>query len=163
MGDISMKTYWKKTGIGLMIGVAMLGMHPLLSGNQRGLVYAQTQWTMTSGEWQALAYEVAVTLDRIGIQMGVTPQVRASYVPVLTRKYLQVFQMGLQQGATKQQANMFASQYITDLIQQLMAGNNGGHGNGVMGPGYNDRGPFGDAMSDGKCAFINGIPAGDCN
>jgi hypothetical protein len=32
-----------------------------------------------------------------------------------------------------------------------------------LGPGYNHRGPFGDAMSDGQCSFINGIPVGDCN
>jgi hypothetical protein len=33
----------------------------------------------------------------------------------------------------------------------------------VGSEGYNYRGPFGDAMSDGKCSFINGIPVGDCN
>lgn len=30
-------------------------------------------------------------------------------------------------------------------------------------PGYNRSGPFGDSMSDGKCAFVNGVPVGDCN
>jgi len=32
-----------------------------------------------------------------------------------------------------------------------------------LGPGYNDRGTFGDGMSDGKCSFVNGIPVGDCH
>jgi hypothetical protein len=34
---------------------------------------------------------------------------------------------------------------------------------GVGSEGYNYRGPFADAMSDGKCSFINGIPVGDCD
>jgi len=28
--------------------------------------------------------------------------------------------------------------------------------------GYNRRGPFGDSMSDGRCAYVNGIPVGNC-
>lgn len=28
--------------------------------------------------------------------------------------------------------------------------------------GQNDRGPFGDYMSDGECSFVNGIPVGNC-
>lgn len=33
---------------------------------------------------------------------------------------------------------------------------------GADGPGYNRRTPGGDLMSDGNCAFIAGVPVGDC-
>ena len=33
---------------------------------------------------------------------------------------------------------------------------------GAGGPGYNRRTPGGDLMSDGNCAFIAGVPAGNC-
>jgi hypothetical protein len=29
--------------------------------------------------------------------------------------------------------------------------------------GHNDRGPFGNYMSDGRCSFVNGVPVGNCN
>ncbi len=30
------------------------------------------------------------------------------------------------------------------------------------GPGYNVRTPGGDLMSDGNCAFVAGVPVGNC-
>ena len=45
---------------------------------------------------------------------------------------------------------------------RCFAGRSGSPADKWLGPGYNDRGPFGDAMSDGQCSFINGIPVGNC-
>ena len=82
----------------------------------------------------------------------------------LTAEYLRVFQVSLMRGATKEHADALATQHVAVRIQQLRTTPPGYTGNnwGGTGPGYNYRGPFGDAMSDGKCAFINGIPVGDC-
>ena len=33
---------------------------------------------------------------------------------------------------------------------------------GADGPGYNRRTPGGDLMSDGNCAFVAGVPVGNC-
>jgi hypothetical protein len=32
----------------------------------------------------------------------------------------------------------------------------------LAAPGYNRRTPFGDMMSDGKCALVQGVPVGSC-
>jgi len=130
MEDTTMAIQWKKAGIGLVSGLAMLCMYSLVTENQSGPVYAQAQQTMTQAEWQALAQQVATTLDRLGIQMGAPPQTRAVYVPALTQEYLRVFQRLLMQGATKQQADLLASQHIGALIQQLVAGAGSAPGSG---------------------------------
>ena len=40
-------------------------------------------------------------------------------------------------------------------------GRNGGIGQAE--PGYNRVGPGGSSMSNGRCAFIEGVPVGNCN
>lgn len=145
-----MSISWKKVGIGLAIGLTMMWVHPLLPADQGWLVSAQAQQggdeerspfafgqheedeekeslqredprIMTQGEWLALAQQVAMNLHWIGMQMGVSPEVRAIYVPALTQEYLQAFQLSLMQGAIKQQADILATQYIFARIQQLAA------------------------------------------
>lgn len=37
-----------------------------------------------------------------------------------------------------------------------------GQGGGTGYSGQLDRGPFGTYMSDGSCAFVNGVPVGNC-
>jgi hypothetical protein len=157
-----MKIQWKRAGIGVVMGLALLGMSSLLPGNPRGLVYAQAPQTMTPGEWQALARQVAGRLDQIGRQMGVAPQVRAVYVPAFTQEYLKTFQMLLMQGASKQQADVLATRHIAGLIQQAMAQS----GTASSG-GYLRRGPFGSTGSDGNCSYYmhpNGssVMTGNC-
>lgn len=82
--------------------------------------------TMTEREWQELTQKAAMTLRWIGLQMGANPQELAIFVPVLTQEYLQAFQLSLQQGATKQQADILASQYIFARVRQLTAQSGGG-------------------------------------
>lgn len=106
---------------------------------------------MTQAEWQALAQKVTVSLHWIGIQMGVEPQVRAVYVPALTQEYLQAFQLALGQGATTQQADILASQYIFARIRQL-AGPGASSGQGGDGCVYSRGGSF-CAGSDGFRSF----------
>ncbi len=145
-----MDIHLKKAGIELAIVLALLWVPPLLTAAQEDLLSAQSQKyraeqtspfalarheegeekvspkeedprTMTEGEWEALAQKVGTNLEWIGIQMGVQPEVRAIYVPALTQEYLQAFQLSLLQGATKQQADILASQYIFARIRQLAA------------------------------------------
>jgi hypothetical protein len=63
-----------------------------------------------------------MSLHQLGMAMGVPSQTRAAYVPGLTQEYLQVFREWLVQGATVQQADIMASQYLYGRISQLMAG-----------------------------------------
>lgn len=153
-----------RLGIGAVVGFFLLAMYLAPFVPQTGVVQAQQHVTMTPGEWQVLASQVARQLDQLGMRMGVSPQVRAPYVRALTVEYLHVFQTSLRQGASKQQADRAATRHVVARIRQLQATPPGYTGNnwGVTGPGYNRRGPFGDSMSDGRCSFVNGIPVGDC-
>jgi hypothetical protein len=108
---------------------------------------------MAEGEWEALAQKVAMNLNWIGIQMGVSPQELAFYVPALTQEYLQAFQLSLTQGATKQQADILASQYIFGRIRQLAAQSGSSLGSqGEEGCVYSRGGSF-CAGSDGFRSF----------
>jgi hypothetical protein len=117
-----MQSRHKQRRIVLAITLILLGAQLLLSGSSLGLATAQAQTSMPRIDWQGLAQHVAMSLDQLGMAMGVPPQTRAAYVPGLTREYLQVFRGWLIQGATVQQADTMASQYLYGRISQLMAG-----------------------------------------
>lgn len=144
-----MDLHWAKVGIGLVIVLAMMSLGPLVTAGQSWR--HEDPRTMTQAEWQALAQNATTTLNWIGTQMGMPPQVRAVYVPALTQEYLQAFQMSLMQGATKQQADIWASQYTYARIQQLRA-QSGGGGQGGDGCVYSRGGSF-CAGSDGFRSF----------
>lgn len=151
--------------IGLAVVLAIVWMQPLLSGEHRGVASAQAQSSMTPNEWQDMTRRVASTLDQIGMQMGVAPQVRALYVPRLTQEYLRVFQGALLQGMPPQQADILASHYVVGLIRQAMAGSGSTPGDAY--PGQMHRGAFGTWGSDGKCSYVNtphgSVMTGQCN
>jgi len=154
----------RRIRIALVIGLALLWTNALSAEDQGWLVPAQLQQehaeepsgdprVMTENEWEALAQKVGMNLNWIGIQMGVSPQELAFYVPALTQEYLQAFQLSLTQGATKQQADILASQYIFARIRQLAAQSGSSLGSqGEEGCVYSRGGSF-CAGTDGFRSF----------
>ncbi len=104
---------------GLRIALVLLVGQLVLLAGQPGFAAAQSP-TTPQINWQTLARQVSMSLHRLGMSMGVPAHVRAAYVPGLTHEYLQVFQNRLVRGATPQQADVTASQYIYGRVGQLM-------------------------------------------
>ncbi len=166
--ELAMQTIWIWIFLLLLGGPgAIVSAQPLSQGNRlspfmhgsyeesegKEAVEPADPRAMTEGEWEALVQKVSVNLDWIGIQMGVQSEARAIYVPALTQEYLQAFHLSLTQGATKQQADILASQYIFARIRQLAAESGSAPGSqGEDGCVYSRGGSF-CAGSDGFRSF----------
>ncbi|MBL8538095.1 MAG: hypothetical protein JNM59_11885 [Hyphomonadaceae bacterium] len=126
-----------------------------LSREEIALLEANLGAHLPNGDYwldpNTMQLQVVGNMQPYAASNGAKPQAgRPTYDPYSAQQQMQALQQ-------QQYEQMLAEQYQQQMLaQQYQQQQSWGD------VGQNDRGPFGDYMSDGECSFVNGVPVGNC-